>query len=260
MRKFLMTASLVSAGLIALTSAQPAAVIVHDLTSLPFQTRGNIQIKAVVTDEGSIGVAIARGGVTQTGHHHQQEQVVLALDRPLGYTVAGTSHSVEKYSALIPPSNVHHFYATRDGEATTFIEYQPVARTDWAPPFTPYKPMLSPEPSPLAAGRAVTRELSPQSSGWTIAGAARTNEFAGEQLKIVMIELRNAGTSIEVPATATGRQFFFVLEGKPWLSAPGIQRQLVPQTIVEMSSGTRPIRFETPKDGPALIAVFSRLR
>jgi len=236
--------------------AQTAAIIVHDIASAP--GRGAIQLKAAVTDEGSVGFALARPSVTQTGHHHQQEQVVLPLEKPMNFTIGNTTSALNKYTAAIPPSNTHHFYATNDGEPTPFIEYQPVRRDDWVG--LPYKPLQTPEALQPPAGREMIRDLSPASGGWTTTGATRTKEFSGDQIKIVMIALGRAGTSIELPPSTAGRQFLYVLEGKPSLMDGSSRRAVAPHTVVEMSASAKPIRFEAPTDGTALIALFSPLR
>lgn len=92
-----------------------------------------------------------------------------------------------------------------------------------------------------------------------MSGVARTKEFAGDQLRVVMFELSGRGT-IEIPAAATGRQFVYVITGRPSVTAGNVQRELGPHSVVEMSRSARPIRLEPPRDGQALVAAFSRVR
>jgi hypothetical protein len=256
MRKAIVAALWSALITVVVSDAQAPAIVVHDLAALT--GRGNAQLKAVVTDDGSVGFALARPGVTQTGHHHQQEQVVLPLEKPMSFTISGSTRTLNKYVAAIPPANTHHFYATQEGDPTPFIEYQPVRRDDWVG--LPHKPVQTPEALSLPAGRETVTDLSPTSSGWKVSGAVRTKEFAGEQIKVVMIDLRTPGTSIDVPASAVGRQFFYVLEGKPLISDGTTKRALAAHTVVEMSAASKPIRFESPTEGSALIAMFSRMR
>jgi hypothetical protein len=258
--KEILAATALASLVVALASAQDGGVVIHDLASAPFHTRGALQLKGVITDDGSIAVAVARGGVTQAGHNHAQEQVVMPIEVAMDFSVAGVVHRLDQYGAAIPPSDAHHFYATAAGGPATFIEYQPVRRDDWAPPFPPNASVRSPEPKSLPSGRVeVTRDLSPRSSGWSVSGVARTKEFAGDQIKVVMIELSGRGT-IEIPAAATGRQFVYVITGKPSISAGTVQRELGAHTVVEMNRSARSIRLEPPREGQALVAVFSRIR
>lgn len=108
MRKILVATALASLT-VAFPGAQDGGVIIHDLASAPFHTRGSLQLKAVITDEGSIGLAIARGGVTQAGHNHVQEQVVMPIEVAMQFSTAGVIHALEQYNAAIPPSDTHHF-------------------------------------------------------------------------------------------------------------------------------------------------------
>lgn len=235
-----------------------ADVIVHDLAAIAFNVRGSLQLKSVVTEDGSIGLAVARAGVTQAGHHHEQEQVVLPIDVAMEFSIAGVAHPLPPFSAAIPPSNTRHFYVTAPGEPATFIEYQPVRRDDWQPPFPPNKSALSPQPLPLPPGRTVTRDLSAGSPGWSVSGVARTKEFAGDQIKVVMFELKGRGT-IRVPAAAAGRQFVYVLTGAPSLAVGPASRELAPHAVIEMRSSARPIVLAPPRDGTSMVAVFSRM-
>ena len=261
MQKMFVT-SVLTAFAIALPIAQDSGVIIHDLASAPFQSRtpgAAVQIKAVLTDDGSVGIALARGGVAQAPHRHGQEQVVLPLEAPMEFSTDGVTRRLEQYGAAIPPANAQHNYVTAAGGPATFIEYQPVRRDDWMPPYPPNKSAQSPEPVPVPSGRVVTRDLSPHSDGWTTSGVARSKELVGDQIKIVMMELKGRG-SIEVPAAAAGTQFVHVIVGNPTVAAGSLRRELAPHFVVEMKNAARPIRLEPPREDSALIAIFSRIR
>ena len=184
---------------------------------------------------------------------------MLPIDLPMEFATDGVTRRLDQYGAAIPPANAPHNYVTAAGGPATFIEYQPVRRDDWMPPYPPNKSAQSADPVPVPSGRVVTRDLSPNSDGWTTSGVARTKELAGDQIKIVMMELKGRGT-IEVPAAAAGTQFVHVIAGNPTVAAGALRRELAPHFVVEMKSGARPIRLEPPQTGSALLAIFSRIR
>ena len=235
-------------------------IIVHDLASKGYDQRGSMQLKAVVTDDGSVAVAIVPAGAKQAPHHHEQEQVVLNLDGGQSFTIGESTYSLPPLTAALPSSNTRHNYTVDTNGPATFIEYQPIRRDDYTPPFTGYTAVLTPEPVPAAKDLIGTRDLSAQSEGWQANGSARTKELTGGQCRIVMMDLRSPGAGIDVAPSPNGRQFLYVLSGQATLTAGGANRQLSPHMVVEMTSASTPIRLQSVGAVPTLIAAFSRVR
>jgi quercetin dioxygenase-like cupin family protein len=252
----LVVALLLSAGT-GIVGSQAAAVIVHDLANAPFNTRGRMQLKAVVSDQGSVGIAEVPPGATQAGHHHQQEQIVIVVAGQVDYNIGGPVHRVGVHGAVLTPSNSHHFYANADAGSSRFIEYQPVQRIDWQPPFPAYKVIQSPEPVAGPFARPVTSDMK-EATGWgPLASGARIKSLRGESIVLRMIDLSQATAAVELTASR-GTSFLFVLDGTMQFAGGAVTQEIAPDGVAQIAAGTS-YSLRPRGKGPALVAIFSPL-
>lgn len=248
-------------GLLVLTvtpSAQVSGIVFHDLGQQPFELRGRTQLKGVVTDEGSIGVAEVVEGAVQASHHHQQEQVQLVVSGELDSSVAGEVYRMGVHGATLPPSNSAHFYTNRFAGPSRFIEYQPVRRTDWVPPFAAYTPIKTPEPVPGPFSQTIAAYLasSPGQAWQTLGPGARMRRLAGATIQARSIEL-SKGASTEITTDGDLASFLYVLSGPVEFVSGPMTREINRDMVVQVPTATT-FTLRAAGDGPALVAVFSQ--
>ena len=238
--------------------AQTGGVIFHSFESIPFQARGRMQLKAVVTDEGSIGLAEVPAGAIQAGHRHQQEQAVVVVSGAIQYSISEQLHKIGLHGGALPPSNSQHFYTNINDGPSRFIEYQPVRRHDWIPPFPANQSAQSAEPVAVAPDKTVARDLSLSSGGWArlMNTGARVKSLPGETILLRMIDLSANNASLDMTASGGRAWFLYVLEGEAQFSAGKTSRKIGRDTVVQIANG-QVFTLRSPKNGPSLIAAFS---
>jgi quercetin dioxygenase-like cupin family protein len=245
----------------ALTQAKATeALVFHDLAAMAPVTRGTAAtLKPVITSSGSLMTAVLSGEYRQAPHHHDQEQITMGIDGAFQLTIGSSRHSMKALMVGLPPANVPHFMTNDSGTSATILEYQPVPRRDWAPPFPspPYNAgpgVVVPPTEPIFA------DLSPAAARWVAdETGARTIGFAGRTIAVRMWDLSEPAASVDLTTgQARVQRFVYVFDGRITIIAGSLQRDIGREMCVEI---TPPLEHVIARSlgKESIIAVFERL-
>lgn len=229
----------------------------HDLRAMTPTVRGVATLWPVVTDTASLFTGEMAEVFNQAPHHHEQEQITFSVAGTFDVTVGGVSNRLPAYNAVIIPSNVPHFMTNKSGARARLLEYQPVARRDWLvvkaivpPPTTP--------PAVLHDAQMLAGDLSPGSSGWTVAdNGARVKTFAGKTIRVRMLDVSVRTAAVDVTAGEPRVQrFLYVFHGHATISAGSTKRQIDPEIYVEVAQSAENVIVSSTSGESTMVAVF----
>jgi hypothetical protein len=159
----------------------------------------------------------------------------------------------------LPPANVSHFMTNDSGTSATVLEYQPVPRRDWAPPFPspPYNTgaaVMAPPTEPIFA------DLSPAAVRWVAdETGARTIGFAGRTISVRMWDLSEPAASVDLTTgQARVQRLVYVFDGRVTISAGSLQRDIGREMCVELTPPFEHVILRSIGT-ESLIAVFEPL-
>ena len=251
--------SLLFATVSASPSAQTEAVKYIDLATVPLTTLGKLRAKGFVGRSGSFVTAQLPPGYRGTPHHHTHEQITIGLTGSIEVSIGGVVNPLGEFGATIVPSNSQHFIANSDSTAiATGIEFQPVLRPDWFPPYPKVTLPASSEPVPVPPERVVVTDLAPSSGGWQVAvSGARSKTLAGETCGATMWHLSTPNASAELTAkSARSERFVYVLAGQAEMTVGRAGRKVGAEMLAVVSSGAEGIRLRSIGTERPLILVF----
>jgi hypothetical protein len=248
-----------------LLNAQTNVVTYHDLTAMARWPLGNMQVKGAMGQSGSLAVAEMPPGTrgrAGTTHYHEQEQIVLGLGGSPVIGLSGVAYRVGSFGALITPPNVEHF--NMNGllaGPSTFIEFQPVLRSDWFPPQTPYVASKTPAPAAVSRDERVFDDFDPASDGWrSDPNGARSKVLNGRTVRLTMWDLSGAKASAGLnPQGKRSEQFVYVLEGHAQIVVDSRGRDVPAQTLAVISPAAKDVRLASLGTGRTLVAVFESI-
>jgi mannose-6-phosphate isomerase-like protein (cupin superfamily) len=237
--------------------AQADEVAVHDFSTLTSNPLGTLKVKAVIANSGSVGIADLPGGSSQRPQHHEQEQVVLGLAGAMDFSNGGASHRIERYRAVLAPSNAEHYFVNNSSGTGTFLEYQPMQRPDWLPPHPRLTVPQSPAPLPIAPGLRVADDFSPSSTGWRAeTTGARSKTLNGRTIRMTVWDIPS-NASVEVVGRDTGREHLaYLLDGRVEATLRAGRREFGPQILFVIPPSGGSIRLKSIGSPHSVIAVF----
>jgi mannose-6-phosphate isomerase-like protein (cupin superfamily) len=241
------------------SAAQTEPVTYHDLSAMATWPLGNMQVKGATGQSGSFAIAQMPPGVrgrTGNGHHHMQEQIVIGLSGSPIIGIDGVAYRVGTYGAVVTPPNAEHFNI--NGLTTgpsTFIEFQPVLRSDWFPPHKPYTAPRSPVPAPVSSDERVFEDFDSASGGWrSESNGSRSKTLSGRNIRLTVWDLSMAKSSADLRPQS--EQFIYVLEGYAEMIVGSARREITPQMLAVVSPAAKDIRLRSVGKGRTLVALF----
>lgn len=240
-------------------SAQAEAVKYVDLSTLPLTPLGKLQGKGFVGRSGSFVAAQLPPGLRTTLHHHTHEQITIGLTGSMEISIGGVVHPLRVFGAGITPPNSQHFVGNSDGTAiATGIEFQPILRPDWFPPYPKVTLAASSEPIPVSPEQVVFEDLAPSSGGWQVAvDGARSKTLSGRACRVTIWDLSAPNASADLtPKSARSERFVYVLAGRAEMTVGRAGRNIGTEMLAVVSSGAESIRLRAIGTGRTLILVF----
>jgi quercetin dioxygenase-like cupin family protein len=241
--------------------AEGDGITFHDFAAMQAAQRvpTGMRITPVVTPAGSIAIGELPRGYSQAPHHHEQEQIMFALSGQIKFSIGGVQHPLGPLQAAIPPANVEH-YMIRDGEENPkVLEFQPVARPDWQPPFPAAPQKQTPEPAAVPANVPLTTNLSPIADGWhNDKNGARTKSFSGRTVQVQMWNLSAPTASVELSAAPVQR-FVYVFEGTLRVVSGSLNRDVGRDMCIEIAPDAGPVTLGPAASRQAIVGVFGTI-
>lgn len=249
--------------LVVIAQGQPVAY--HDLSTMPRWPLGNMQVNGVMGQTGSFGVGempSGKPGPAGNAHYHSQEQIVFGLKGSPVLLMSGVPYRLGSYGAVVTPANAEHsgINGATAGPAT-FIEFQPVLRSDWFPPHFPFKLVKSEMPVPVSRDQHVFENFDPSSDGWRSNHAGlRSKVLSGKTIRVTVFELSNESATATLDHQGSRpEQFVYVLEGQAQLAVDAGRREIAAQTLAVIAPSAKDIRLQSAGKGRALVAVFDSI-
>ena len=208
---------------------------------------------------GSLVAVQVPPGWRGTPHHHTHEQITIGLSGSMEISIDGVVHPLPAYGAAITPADSGHFVANSDSTAVaTAIEFQPVLRPDWFPPYPKVTFPASSEPISVSPDQVVFKDLAPSSDGWHVAAeGARSKTHTGRTCRITMWDLSSPNTAKDLmPKSARSERFVYVLAGRAEMTVGRAGRAIAPELLAVVSSGAEGIRLKAMGKERTLILVF----
>ena len=241
--------------------AQGEAVIYHDLSGMPRWALGNMQVKGAMGQAGSLAVAEmppGKPGPAGNPHFHTQEQIVIGLTGSSVISIGGASYRLGSYGTVITPPDVSHFNINGStGGSSTFIEFQPVQRRDWFPPYPNY---VSPKkPTPVAVGpeQRIFEDFAPSSDGWRIeTNGGRSKMLSGETVRFTMWDLSAANAVADLTSSRAREQFVYVLAGNAEIEVGSSRREMRAEMLAVVSAAAKNVLLRSVKKERTFIAIF----
>jgi hypothetical protein len=241
------------------TLAQEDSLVFHDLSKSEVFRRPSITYRAVVTDAGSIIVGDLIPNYKQPPHHHEQEQIMLGTAPPIEFWIGDVRHILNPFTAAIPPSNVEHHMMNPSDTPAHVIEFQPIARTDWLPPFTPL-PVLAPAVS-VPEEVPLTADLSLMSAGWKPGpNGSRMKPFAGKTIGVELWDLSKRGAAAPLKGHARVHRFAYVLEGQISVASGRTIRSAGAQMFIAIAPSAEDVTLTSNSGAKSLVAVYESIR
>ena len=223
---------------------------------------GNMQVKGAMGQAGSFALAEMPPGArgrAGTAHHHAQEQIVVGVGGSALGIIGGSIYRAGVYGAALMPSNSEHagINGLTSGPST-FIEFQPVLRTDWFPPYPKIAFPRSPTPVAVPAEQRVFEDLDPSSTGWqSLANGARSKTLNGQTVRLTMWDLSHAGRGTDLnPMSAGNERFVYVFEGHTEIVVDSSGRAMAAQTLAIVSPRAKSVRLGSNGKTGTLVGVF----
>lgn len=238
----------------------PAALTFHDLSTMTRHTLGRMQARGAMGQTGSIMITELPPGLKTTPHHHHQEQMMLGLDGGMHYQMAGTPYPLARLTAAIALPNVEHGNINDTAAPATCIEFQPVLRPDWFPPY-PRRPREgAPSPVAIPGGRQVTEDFS-SPAGWRVeSGGARSKSLSGDTMRLTLWDLSAGSAPVDLTSGPAVERFVFVIDGQAAIAEGATPRTIGREMLVIVSPAARNVKVSPVNTGAALLAVFESLK
>jgi len=242
--------------------AQTEGVTYHDLAAMQTSKLGNMQVKGAVGESHSLAVAeMPPGARGRAGnpHHHNQEQIVLGVSGSTVFSAGGLSYRLGVHGAAVTPANVEHFQLNGSTTTTsTFIEFQPVLRRDWFPPYPVVESTRSAAPAAVASSEQVFTDFGAAAEGWQSgSGGARSKVLNGQTIRVTVCDLSAAGASLTLEPRR--ESFVYVLEGHVEVVTSAGRREVGSEMLLVVSAQANDVRFASLNKGRTLIAVFDSI-
>lgn len=246
-------------------TAQTETVTYYDLSAMPKWPLGNMQVKGAMGQSSSFAIAEMPPGArgrAGTAHFHAQEQIVMGLSGSAVIGIAGVPYRLGSYGAVITPGNAEHF--NMNGllaGPSTFIEFQPVPRSDWFPPHKPYAAPKASAPAAVSRDERVFDDLDPVSDGWrSESSGARSKTLTGKTIRVTVCDLSTASASAAVnPPGVRAEQFVYVLEGHTQIAVDSSRRDVPAQTLAVISPAAKDVRLRSLGTGRTFVAIFEAI-
>jgi uncharacterized cupin superfamily protein len=243
--------------------AQTEVVKYHDLSVMQTWPLGNMQVKGALGQSASFALAEMPPGArgrAGNAHHHLQEQIVIGLSGSSVMGISGVAYRLGSYGAAVTPRDTQHFSINGSTSGpSTFIEFQPVLRHDWFPPYPKVPPTAGSTPSVVSPEQRVFEDFDPSSSNWQEdASGARTKVLNGETITLKVLDLSapKASTSLSSQPSRP-EQFVYVLEGHAEVSVGASRREVGSGMLVVVSPAAQDVGLRSLNRGRTLIAVLS---
>jgi quercetin dioxygenase-like cupin family protein len=239
---------------------QPATLTFHDLSTMARHPLGRMQARGAMGQTGSIMVTELPPGLKMAPHHHHQEQMMLGLAGGMHYQMAGKPYPLGRLTAAIALPNVEHGNINETVEQATCIEFQPVLRPDWFPPYPRRVREGTPAPVAIPDGRKVTEDFS-ASAGWRAdASGAKSKALSGATVRLTLWDLSGASAPVTLTSGPAVERFVFVIDGQASIAEGPSERAIGREMLVIVSPAAKNVALSPVKKGTALLAVFERLQ
>jgi quercetin dioxygenase-like cupin family protein len=240
-----------------LAGAQAEPVTFYDFAKMPATPFGPMQLRAVIAESNSVAVAEVPAGMRNPTHHHQHEQIWVGLTGSMDYSIGGVSHPLEPLTAAIPPSNVEHYFTNHGGGTAEILEFQPLRRPDWLPPYPAFKIAQSPEPVSLPPDQRVSTDFALSSSGWRTSAGARSKSMTGRTVMVTFWDLSMPGASVNMgKEDARHERFAYVIEGPVEVAVGSNRRQVGARTLMAVAPTASRVQLRSTGQGHAILALF----
>jgi quercetin dioxygenase-like cupin family protein len=215
----------------------------------------------VVTESNSLALFVVPQGYRQKPHHHEQEQFLLGVEGALDYSIDGTVHRIGPMALALPPANVAHGMINEADHPALAIEFQPVRRDDWLPPYPQVRQPQVAQPMILEPGRQVTLDWSPSSTGWqSDPNGAKVKTIAGATIRARFYDLSAPKAEAKVaPTPLTSESFVFVLSGRLTAVGAGTRREVTAKTTIVVRPTATDLTLESTGQTGTLLVLFERI-
>ena len=173
--------------------------------------------------------------------------------------LSGRVYRLGTYGAVIAPPNSEHVNMNGSlADRSTFIEFQPVVRRDWFPPYPSFASAASPSPIAVSRDMRVFENFDPSSDGWTVqADGARSKSLSGQTVQLTVWDLSSPTASATVnPAGTRSEQFVYVFDGAAQSAGMSEGRVMAAQTLAVISQSAQALQLRSVGKVRTTVGVF----
>jgi hypothetical protein len=247
------------------TAGQTDPVAYHDLSTMAPWSLGNMQVRGAMGQSASFVIAEMPPGKRGRGgnpHYHTQEQIVMGISGSAMSVLGTVPYRLGSYGAVVTPPDAEH--VATNGSLTrpsTFIEFQPVLRSDWFPPHRAYTAPRSSTPVPVSADQRVFQDFDPAAEGWrSDAIGARSQTLSGRSIRLTVWDLSAPNASIALnPPGARPEQFVYVFEGQVEIVVDSGRRQAGSGILAVIAPTVSDVGLRSLGSERTLVGVFESL-
>jgi quercetin dioxygenase-like cupin family protein len=255
------------AGTLALLVTLPATaretkIAVYDLAGMPMlEASATLRLKKVMGQIGTFALGQFVAGIKSTNpHHHTHEQINVGLTSWLEQKVGGVPHRVaELQGTLIAADVVHGPIMTPEDAAPTFIEFQPVRRTDLPPERVKSAFPIAATEMPLPQGWRVALDFTSTSSDWErLSNGVRAKASTGKGVSVSAWQIPASATApfdlqLHVPGA---EQFAYIVSGAVEIGSGNERHQVKAGALLVNPPDSRPMQARAISTAAATLLVF----